>query len=332
MADKVTWGILGCANIVRRRFMPGIGASRHAEVVAIASREKAKAEAFASELGIPRFYGSYDALLDDPAIEAVYIPLPNWLHAEWIIRASEKGKHVLCEKPLAIDEKDVRKLMEVCGSNGTLLMEGFMFRFHPRTLKAKQLLDSGKIGDPRVFRAWSGHPLKDLANIRYGEHGGALMDVGCYCVNAAHYFFGEMPVAVFGRWHKQRSDGVDTTFAGMLEFPQGRIALFDCSFEYSYRQGYDMVGTEGTLTAQRGFVPGDSSARSLKLTSETGTPERVRVRGADQFALEIDHFSECVRSGRQPMLTLEETALNFRVMDALRLSAETGERVEISNS
>jgi D-xylose 1-dehydrogenase (NADP+, D-xylono-1,5-lactone-forming) len=241
MADKVRWGILGCANIVRRRFMPGIGHSRNAEVIAIASREAAKAEAFASELGISRSYGSYEALLNDPDVEAVYVPLPNWLHAEWVARASEKGKHVLSEKPLAVDEKEVRQLMDVCHANGTLLMEGFMYRFHPRTLKAKEIVDSGKIGDPRVFRAVSGHPLKDMSNIRYGEHGGALMDVGCYCVNAAHIFFGQMPVAVFGRWHKQRSDGVDTTFAGMLEFPQGRIALFDCSFEYSYRDRKSVV-------------------------------------------------------------------------------------------
>ncbi|MDO8588459.1 MAG: Gfo/Idh/MocA family oxidoreductase [Armatimonadota bacterium] len=328
MTHKVKWGILGCANIVRRRFMPGMRKARNAEVAAIASRDLAKAEAFASELGIPRAYGSYEDLLDDPEVEAVYVPLPNWLHAEWTICASAKGKHVLCEKPLAVDEKECREVVNACRANGTLLMEGFMYRFHPRALKAKAIADSGRLGEVRVIHSWSSHVLGDSNNIRLDPRAGALADVGCYCVDASRYFLGAATTVVCGQWRLHPEREVDTSFAGMLEFPGGRVALFDCGFEYSYRQGYQLIGTEGTLFAERGFVPGDA-ARSLRLTTQTGDVESVRVRGADQFALEIDHFSDCVRSGKPVMLDPTEATENARVMDALRLSARNGERVSL---
>lgn len=329
--DKVKWGILGCAGIVRRRFMPGIAKAKRAEVVAVASRDQAKADSFAAEYGIAAAYAGYERLLDDPRVEAVYIPLPNHMHAEWIIRAAQKGKHVLCEKPLATSEAEAGRAVEACKSHGVKLMEGFMYRFHPRTLKAKQLMDSGRLGEVKLLRAESNHVIHDTNNIRLLPGGGALMDVGCYCVNAARYFYGSDPLAVYGRARVDPKLGVDMTFSGLLEFPGDRIALFDCSFELSYQQGYELIGDAGTLKAERGFVPNDA-ARSLKLATATGEATRVRVRGADQFALEIDHFSGCIRSGGSPMLDSEKEAIrNMRTMDALKLSAETGERIEISD-
>jgi D-xylose 1-dehydrogenase (NADP+, D-xylono-1,5-lactone-forming) len=329
LQEKVKWGILGCAGIVRRRFMPGMARSKRAIPAAIASRDRAKAESFASEFGIARACGSYDELLDSPDIEVVYIPLPNWLHAEWAIRAAEKGKHVLCEKPLAVDEKECRELARVFRDKGLLLMEGFMYRFHPRTLKAKEIVDSGRIGEVKLIRAVNNYILRNPKDVRLGPGGGALMDVGSYGVNAARYFFGSEPVAAYGRWRLNEERGVDIFFAGTLEFPGGRLAAFDCSFDLAYRQGYEIIGTGGSIEADRGFVPGDA-ARSLKLFSDRGDAIRVRVRSADQFALEIDHFSDCIRSGKRPMLDLETDAIpNMHAIDALRLSAQTGKRIEI---
>ncbi|MDO8681982.1 MAG: Gfo/Idh/MocA family oxidoreductase [Armatimonadota bacterium] len=328
--NKVKWGILGCANIVRRRFMPGMSKAKNACVVAIASREESKAKAFADELGIPRAYGSYDRLLDDPEIEAVYIPLPNWLHAEWTIRAAAKGKHVLCEKPLATNEQECRQMAEACRAGGVLLMEGFMYRFHPRTIKAKQIATSGMIGEVKVVRSGSSHVIRDMNNIRLGPGGGAIMDVGCYCVNAARYFFDAEPIAVYGRWRWDSEHNVDMTFAGLLEFPGDRFSIFDCSFEHSYRQGYELIGTGGALTAQRGFVPGDAGI-GLKVTRESVHNMTVLAPPADQFALEIDHFSDCIRNGKPVMLKPEiEAVANMRVIDALKLSAKTGERVKLT--
>jgi len=326
---RVNWGILGTASIARRRFVPAMGLAKKASLVAIASREEEKARAFARDFGIPRAYGGYEALLADPDIQVVYIPLPNHLHREWTIRAARAGKHVLCEKPIAVTAGEAREMVDACRAAGVLLMEGFMYRFHPRTRKIKELICGGALGEPIVIHLSQGFRVKSEEDIRIrsGRAGGALLDVGCYCVNMSRYLYGAEPRAVFAS--ARMIGGCDSSFFGFLEFPEGRVSLFDASLEASYKQRLQVSGSDGTLLAEKPFVPGRVGMGITILRQETG-PEHFRVRGVEQFALEIDHFSSCVLSGREPYLDPEDSIANMRVIDALRESSLTGRRIEIS--
>lgn len=331
MAKKVTWGIIGTASIARRRFVPGIKQAKKAELAAVASRNLLKAEEFSSEFEIPKAYGSYEELLSDPDIQAVYIPLPNHLHCEWVIKAAKAGKHVLCEKPLGTDPKECRKMIDACNKAGVLLMEGFMYRLHPRTIVMKELLDSGKIGDVKTIVAVSTHLRPTDGDVRFsGEKGsGVLMDVGVYCVNAARYLFGMEPSAVYGTASFMADTGVDTSFSAMMEFPGGRVSLFDCSYDTSYRQYLEVGGTQGALYSDRPFVPGDGP-KTLDFTRQGSMDtEKVRVRGVDQFRAEIDAFSEAIIKGLPSPLDPEDAVKNIQVVQALMKSAQTGKKVEL---
>jgi predicted dehydrogenase len=300
MADQVNWGVLGTASIARRRFIPAVTKSEKARLAAVASREVEKAGRFASEFEIPKSYGSYDELLADPNVDAVYIPLPNHLHAQWVMKSAEAGKHVLCEKPLGVNPEECRRMIDACRKSGVLLMEGIMYRLHPRTVLMKEMLDSGKIGDVRTIISVNTHLKQpDPADARFsGEPGsGVLMDVGVYCVNVSRYLFGDEPEAVSGKAVYADASGVDTSFAGMLEFAGGRIALFDSSYGISYRQYLEAGGSGGALHVDRPFVPGDG-AKTLDFTRQGSLDvERIEVPGADQFRVEIDAFSESILKG-----------------------------------
>ena len=234
MAERVRWGILSTANIARKCFVPGVAASRNGTVAAIASRDAAKARAAAEQLGIPRAYGSYEELLADPEIDAIYIGLPNSLHAEWTMKCADAGKPVLCEKPLAVSADEARRTIAYCASRGVPLMEAFMYRFHPQHAAVRGLIDAGEIGDLRAARLAFTFSLEPFppANVRLQAElgGGALMDVGCYCVNAACMLFGETPQWASAQWDYRPEFGVEIALAATLGFSGERFAVFDCGF------------------------------------------------------------------------------------------------------
>jgi xylose dehydrogenase (NAD/NADP) len=317
---KVNWGILSTANIGINRVIPAIGENPSGRVVAIASRSLGKAREVAGNLGIPQSYGSYSELLDSPEIDAVYIPLPNSMHCEFTVLAAEKGKHVLCEKPLALDSQECKEMISACEENDVLLMEAFMYRFHPQIAKLKELLDAGKIGTLSTMRATFRIAMSDLNDIRYQKElgGGALYDIGCYCVSSMRLLVGAEPISVQGTARFNDQKGVDETFVGMLRFPGLELGLFDCAFRSSLLQTLELVGDGGTLELSDPFVAGDSPT-ILKHGAE---PETFRVEKANSYQLMVEHFNQCILNDEKPRYSANDGLRNMRVIDTLYKSAE----------
>jgi xylose dehydrogenase (NAD/NADP) len=324
--DRIRWGILSTANIGRKSFIPGAIASSNGAVTAIGSRDLARATQTASSLGIPRVYGSYEELLADPEVDAVYNPLPNSMHAEWTLRAAEAGKAILCEKPLARDAQEAATLVDAVKQRGALLMEAFMYRFHPQHARVRALIESGAIGEIRAIRAGFTFNMTPLnpANVRLRADlaGGALMDVGCYCVNLARLIFGEEPDLVSAIWDFRPEFGVEIALAGVLRFSQARTATFDCGFCAAGQGCYMVVGSSGTIEVPDAFVPGTAGTRVI-LTNDQGRHEE-RIPGVDQYALEAEEFAACLLEGRPLRYPAEDAVANMRVVDALRRSAQAG--------
>jgi predicted dehydrogenase len=323
---RIRWGILSTANIGRKRFIPGAMASRNGEVTAIASRDLERAKQAAASLGIPRVYGSYEALLADREVDAIYNPLPNSLHAEWTLRAAAAGKAILCEKPLTRDAQEAVELVNAVRQHGTLLMEAFMYRFHPQHARVRALLEEGAIGEVRALRAGFTFNMTPLnpANVRLQAPlaGGALMDVGCYCVNVARLIFGEEPNLASAIWDYRPEFGVEIALSGTLRFSEARMATFDCGFS-AYGQGcYMVVGSKGAIEVPAAFVPGNADT-SLILTTAQGRHEE-RIPGVDQFTLEAEEFADCLLEGRLPRYPVEDAVANMRAIDALKRSAQAG--------
>jgi xylose dehydrogenase (NAD/NADP) len=328
--QPLRWGIMSTARIARSRFIPGVRAGSEGVVVAIASRDEARAQQVATELAIPRAYGSYEALLADPQVDAVYIALPNGLHPEWTIKAAEAGKHVLCEKPAACRAADARRMVEACRRAGVVLMEAFMYRLHPQHARVRELIQQGVIGLPMIIHAsfcFSMPPERRAAgDVRLQPEldGGALLDVGCYAVNAARLLFGEEPVLALGQQRIDPQLGVDTSFAGILRFPGDRLALVDGSFDTAGPQRYELAGPQGTIAVERAYLPGPGPAR-IEIV-ERGQHRVEEVPPVDQYALEADHFARSVRAGR--LLPPAEDGLQQALaIEALLASAETGQAV-----
>lgn len=326
-STPLRWGILSTANIGRVAVVPALQTAEGAEVVAVASRDRTRAEEFAQGLGIPKVHGSYEDLLADPEIDALYIPLPNRLHAEWTIRAAEAGKHILCEKPLAMDAVECDTMARAAADQGVVLMEAFMYRFHPRTSKVLELLSQGAVGDPRTVRTAFTFRLRSPENIRLSAElgGGALMDVGCYCVNAARTLFGSEPVAAqaSARWTGgSPGEGVDDELTGVLHFPGGVRAHFDCALTQERWEFYEVAGTEGVLRVDSAFLPGTGEVTAT--VHRSGAVEEHRVEGDDQYRLMVEHFMACVREGSSPRWDAAEAAANMSAIGALYRSAKAG--------
>jgi predicted dehydrogenase len=318
------WGVISTANIGRAAVNPAIQASANGELVAVASRDAQVARAFAESHGIPRHHGSYQALLDDPDIEAVYNPLPNSLHLEWSVKAMEAGKHVLCEKPLALDEAECRVMVAAAEANGVKLLEAFMYRFHPRTQRVVELVRGGAVGEPRVIRSSFTFRLTRPDNIRLDPElgGGALMDVGCYCVNVSRTMAGAEPVEVqaTANWTDR---GVDEELAGTLRFPGDVLAVFDCSLTMERCEFYEVAGTDGHLRIESSFLPGTGDAPILHHRGREGVSTEL-VPGADEYQVMVEHFADCVLNDRPLRYPAEEAALNMKTIEALYRSARAG--------
>ncbi|HZQ66132.1 MAG TPA: Gfo/Idh/MocA family oxidoreductase [Gaiellaceae bacterium] len=317
-------GLVSTADI-NRKLIPGAKASPKVDLVAVASRDQARAEAYAREWEIERAYGSYEALLADPDIEAVYIPLPNTLHCEWSIRAVEAGKHVLCEKPLSRHPEDVEAAFDAADEAGRILMEAFMYRHNPQTAKLAELVAGGAIGEPRLVRSAFSYSLYDRENIRLRTdvEGGALMDVGCYCVSGSRLVGGE-PVSAYGQaWYGET--GTDWVFTGSLRFAGDLLATFDCGTALPNRSELEVIGSEGSL-----FVadPWHCLAPGIELRRESGV-ERIEVDRVDSYRLELENLADAIAGRAEPLLGRDDALGQARALEALHRSAQTGEPVSL---
>jgi D-xylose 1-dehydrogenase (NADP+, D-xylono-1,5-lactone-forming) len=319
-----TCGIISTAHI-NRLVLAGARESDRVEVVAVASRDQARAEAYAREHGIERAFGSYEALLADPDIDVVYISLPNSLHVEWSIRALEAGKHVLCEKPLDRRPDEVERALEAAARSGRILMEAFMYRHNPQTAKLRELVGAGAIGQLGVVRSAFSFSLGDPDNVRLAADldGGALMDVGCYCVSGSRLLGGE-PERVYGEQVTGES-GVDVLFSGTMRFPEGVAAHFDCGFVLPGRDELEVVGSEGSL-----FLDDPWHARRpvIELRRESGV-EEIALEHVDSYRLELENLSDAIHGEAEPLLGRDDAVGQARTIDALYRSAASGSPVTL---
>lgn len=325
-SPPLRWGILSTANIGRAAVIPAIAASSNGVLSAVASRDADKARDFAEANGIPRAHGSYEALLDDEEVDALYVPLPNSLHKEWTLRALERGKHVLCEKPLALDAAECREMAAAAETHGRVLMEAFMYRFHPRTERVLALLREGAVGQLRQIRSTFTFRLRSDTNIRLDPDlgGGALMDVGCYCVNVSRTLAGDEPVEAqaFATWTDR---GVDAELSGALRFESGLVARFDCALTLERRERFEVAGTDGTLVVDSAFLPGTGDVDVHTQRGREGETSET-VTGADEYRRMVEHFADAVRTGAPVRYAAEEAARNMRAIEALYASARDGGR------
>jgi predicted dehydrogenase len=321
MSEPVRWGVLGSARIALTKVIPGMQGAPNCDVMAIASRDADRAASAAAQVGVERSYGSYEDLLADPDIEAVYIPLPNHLHAEWTIKAAEAGKHVLCEKPLALTVAEAETMVGACRDAGVLLMEAFMYRLHPSWQRVRELVGSGRIGELRAIQGFFSYINVDPANIRnipeYG--GGALMDIGCYPINVARMMFGSEPTGVQAAVHRDPRFGIDDLTSAVLDF-DGRQATFTCSTQLEPDQRMHLLGTEGRLLVEVPFnIPPDHPTR-LIVTSGGNPPvdpanEIIEIPASDQYGHQGEAFSAAVR-GEAPLPTPPDDAIaNMAVIE-----------------
>ena len=320
MTKKYRWGILSTANIGKKAMIPALQASNMAEVVAVASRDLHRAQRFADDLNILEAFGDYQALIDSPGIDAVYIPLPNHLHKTWSIRAAEAGKHILCEKPLALNADECREMIAAAKANGVELMESFMYRFHPRIMAACEMIRAGEIGPLKtVDTAFTFH-LADPDDIRLKPEmgGGALMDVGCYCVNLCRLMAGRLPKMVQARavW---TSSGVDDQLVGLLDFGDDLFAHFDCAFNQEERQHAILAGADGYLEIPFTFNPGEESV-SIERVKGMDVISKRTFAGVDVYRLIAEAFMLSIESGKPPY-PVEDAVENMRVIEALLESA-----------
>jgi predicted dehydrogenase len=320
--------VLSTADIGVAKVIPGMRTAERCDLVAIASRDPAAAESWAGKLGIPKAHGSYEALLEDPDVDAVYIPLPNHLHAEWTLKAAAAGKHVLCEKPLAMTSAQALEMLDGCHRAGVLLMEAFMYRLHPQWVRVRELIASGRLGEIRAIQSFFSYWNDDPANIRnipeYG--GGALMDVGCYPINVSRMLFGEEPSRVDAIVRRDPRFGTDVMTSAVLEFGD-RHSTFTCSTQLEPDQRVHVLGTKGRLLVEIPFnIPPDRPTR-LFVTAGGDPPvnpdtEVIEIPPADQYGVQVDEFSRAILEGGDVPTPPEDAVANMRVIERVLEAAE----------
>jgi D-xylose 1-dehydrogenase (NADP+, D-xylono-1,5-lactone-forming) len=325
---SIRLGVLSTARI-NELLLPAARASEHLEVVAIASRELARARQYAAEHDIERAYGSYTELLTDDELDAVYIPLPNGLHVEWSERALGAGKHVLCEKPLARSRAEAERAFETAERAGRILAEAFMYRHHPQTIQIKSLLQAGAVGPLRLIRAAQSFPIERADDVRLFRRldGGALMDVGCYCVHFARLIAGE-PERVYGE-QRLNADGVDLLFSGTMRFAGDLLAQFDAGIDVPQRDFLELVGGDGTMEVHDPWMSGEGPEPAI-LIHRDGDTERVVTDRVDAFQLELEDFAAAIRGEHAPLLGRDDATAQAAAIEALYASADSGCPVEMA--
>jgi D-xylose 1-dehydrogenase (NADP+, D-xylono-1,5-lactone-forming) len=331
MPKSLRWGVLGTAGIARAAVIPAIKASRNGSLVAVGSRNPAAARnAFAASHAVP--FLSYDALIADPEVDAVYIPLPNSHHADWAIRVAEAGKAVLCEKPLALDAAQAARIVARCKQLGVPLMEGFMYRSHPQHARVREIIESGEIGDVVEVRA---HLCVDIMNptdpnnVRFRPElgGGALMDMGCYAVSICRMMLAGEPSRVFAHSYVDPTYRVDVSTAAVLEFPEGRMGVISCSFLGNGQGSYIVVGRKGSIEVPRGIILGLGTRLAeplLIITNGDGGRREEALPAVDQYRLMIESFADAVLAGTPVPLSPLDSIENMRVLDAIARSGRLG--------
>jgi predicted dehydrogenase len=331
---KVKWGVLGVAKIATEKVIPAMQLGKDSEIFAIASREGARAAEAAKRLGIAKSFGSYEALLADPEIEAIYNPLPNELHVPWTEKALAAGKHVLCEKPIALDAAEAERLIAARDASGKLLAEAFMVRFHPQWKRAREIVRSGGVGDVQAIQTLFAYRLLDGGNIRNKPPGGGgLYDIGCYAIVTARYIFGAEPIRVAAAMDIDPAFGTDRLTSALIEFPGGRHLTFSAATQLAGAQRVTIAGTAGRIEVQIPFnAPID---RPTRIVVDTGAdlvgggakPEDFPV--CDQYTLQGDAFSRAVREGGKLEFPIEDAIANMRVIDACFRAAREGVWVKL---
>ena len=326
--SRLRFGILSTADIARKKVIPGMRTADRVDVVAIASRNSETAARVADELAIPRAHGSYEALLADPEVDAIYIPLPNHLHLEWTIAAAEAGKHVLCEKPLALTADDAQRMLDACEASGVRLMEAFMYRLHPTWVAVRELVAAGRIGRLQAIQSWFSYFNDDASNIRnvldYG--GGALMDIGCYSVNLSRMLFGGEPTRVQAALRRDEATGVDVLTSALLEF-EGGHATFTCAIRTESDQRVEIYGTDGRISIGIPFnIPPDRP--TVVTVVHGGEPpvapaaEIMTFETADPYGAEAQRFAEAILDGRPTPTPPSDAVANMRVIEQIFRAAE----------
>ncbi len=320
MAARLRWGIIGTAKIAREWLIPAIQRSRNAEVVAIASRNTDTARQFALDNNIAQYHGSYDALLENPAVDAVYIPLPNDFHVPLTLKAIAAGKHVLCEKPLGLNAADIQPIFTAASAAPQLVvMEAFMYRFHPQWVKVKEMLAQGTLGEINAIEAGFTYFNRDPDNVRNkpGSGGGGLLDIGCYCISVARWLFDRDPVRVCGLRELDPDFGVDRHFSGILDFSPG-MASFFCSTQSDAAQHVKISGTKGSLTVENPFYSRNVASRLLLWREHQ--LEVIDVGEHDHYVAQVEAFSAAALSNSPAPTPLADALGNLKVMDALTAS------------
>src|ERR1700680_215721 len=326
MPDKVRWGILGVARIATVKVIPAMQRGAYSDIVAIASRDLVKARGAAGDLGIPKAYGSYEELLADPQIEAIYNPLPNYLHVPWSIRAAEAGKHVLCEKPVSLTVAECRTLIDARDRTGVKIGEAFMVRTHPQWLRARELVRSGEIGDLRAVMTAFSYNNRDPKNIRNVEEwgGGGLMDIGCYPIHLSRFLFEQEPTRALGLIDRDPEMRIDRLTCAVLDFHSGQ-AVFTCSTQMVPYQRVQILGTRGRIEVE---IPVNAPPnRPCRIWVDNGADlfggglrtEQFEI--CDQYTIQGDLFSKAVREGGEPPTPLEDSIRNMAVIEAVFQSA-----------
>ncbi len=326
---KIRWGILGAAKIALDTVIPATKASPGAEVVAIASRSTDKAQAAAARFGIPRVYGSYDELLADPEIDAIYNPLPNHLHVPWSIRALEAGKHVLCEKPIALDAAEARTLIDARDRTGRLIQEAVMVKTHPRWIGARELIRAGRIGDLRAVTGFFSYHNASVDNVRNRADigGGGLLDIGFYPITMSRFLFEAEPVRVMGLVERDPVFDTDRLTSALLEFPRGH-ATFTCATQLVSHQAVDIFGTRGRIGIEIPWsMPSDGPSRLIVDDGSSlikANLQMVPFAACNQWQIQCDLFCDAIREGGPAPVPIEDAVANMRVIDAIARSAQSG--------
>ncbi|KQV40770.1 MULTISPECIES: Gfo/Idh/MocA family oxidoreductase [unclassified Rhizobium] len=330
MSPTIRWGVLGCAGIAAKAVIPAIQSSRLGRVEAIASRDLDKAKALAARFGIAKAYGSYEALLADPEIDAIYNPLPNHLHVALTIKALQHGKPVLCEKPIALDAAEAMALVAAQKAAGLPVVEAFMVRHHPQWKKARALMAEGRLGEVRAIQTIFTYYLDDPGNVRNQADigGGGLFDVGCYAINTARFLFDAEPLRAIALAERDPTFGTDRLTSGLLAFPEGRQLAFTCSTQLALTQKVTVLGTRGRLEIPIPFNAPADEPTVLVLDDGRdlagGGREEIAIEPVDQYREQADAFAEAVLSGKPPATGMEDAVANMKAIDALFRSVVTG--------
>jgi predicted dehydrogenase len=323
---KVKWGVLGAASIAVRKVIPGMLKGAYSEVTAIASRDRKKAEEAAHKLGIPKAYGSYEELLKDGEIEAIYNPQPNHLHVPWSIKAAEAGKHVLCEKPISLSVREAKTLLAARDRTGVKIGEAFMVKTHPQWLRTREIIRSGAIGELQSAMCIFSYFNRDPTNVRHKVEwgGGGMLDIGCYPITMSRFIFAQEPTRVAGLLGRDPDFGTDRLSSAILEFPSGQ-SVFTCSTQSAYFQRMYFLGASGRVEIEIPWnAPNDRPCRIFIGDLMGAAPKVEEFPVVDQYTIQGDEFSRAIRGEREVPVPLEDAIKNMAVIEAIFKAAESG--------